>query len=274
MPPLLERFVFRLLWIAAVWFAYTSPAYAGAWLQPRGQGEFIAQSTYYTSTEFFDRDGFTEAQPRFSKYELQPYVEYGLRDNLTIGGTFFAPLTRQSGNEKLGIADPELFVRTMLWHNDTNRLSIQPLVKAKSLYRNSDSTPRSGSKSYDAELSLLYGRNLTLISDRDYLDTRLGYRARSGSLHNQLRVDVAVGVQPIPDWYVIHAVRGVIATHLPENEPFSENGDLDSDLLRAEIGVAYNLNATRRLQVTAFTHAAGRQTGAGFGVTTGFTQRF
>lgn len=266
--------MFRPLCIAVFVTFHASLAHAGAWLQPRGSGQFISQGTYYSNDQFFDRDGDTQPQSRFSKYELQPYVEYGLRDNLTVGGTFFVPLTRQSGNEKLGIADPEFFARTLLWHDNVQRISLQPLIKFASIYRNTNTTPRSGSKSSDAELSLLYGRNLNLISSRDYLDTRIGYRARSGDLHNQVRVDAALGLQPHPDWYIIPAVRGVIATHLPEGEPFRENGDLDSDLLRAELGIAYDLSALRRLQVTAFTHAAGRQTGAGFGITTGFTQQF
>src|SRR6185369_5643836 len=136
---------------------------AGAWLQPKGDGLFILQKSYYTTDKYFDRNGDMQTQPRFTKWETQPYLEYGVLNNLTVGGTFYAQHVHQSSHDKLGIADPELFVRVGLYDDGTQLISLQPLLKLKSQYRN-QTLPRGGSSSTDEELSLFYGRNTNWVS--------------------------------------------------------------------------------------------------------------
>ncbi len=251
-----------------------SAAYAGAWLQPQYHGLAIAQATYYSSDHYFDAEGTSQKQPRFHKYELQPYVEYGLRDNLTLGGSIYLDRVTQSGNENHGLADPEIFARTRLWHSDKAVLSLQPLVKFSSYFVD-DSPPRGGSKSSDAELSLLYGRNVEILSTRDYLDARMGYRTRDSSLADQWRMDLALGLSPTPKWQIIPAVRASLATHLADASTTNpESGDSDARLWKAEITGIYHLNETQWLQTTLFSHVHGEQTGAGYGASVGLAQRF
>lgn len=265
------RRLFSLSLLIAIIFAPT--AHAGAWLQPEGHGLWIAQATYFHNAHFFDADGTRQSQPHFTKYEFQPYAEYGLRPNLTIGGTAYLQQNRQSGSEKIGVADPEFFARTRLWYDDRQVLSLQPLIKLPSAYR-SDASPRSGTDNFDAELSLLYGRNLTLFSDRDYLDLRAGYRARGGALSDQWRADAALGLRLSDRWQVIPAIRMILAAEVPDNVAFRETGDLDYDLTKAEVTAMYTLNEKQNLHLTYFSHVAGRQTGNGYGITAGFSQDF
>ena len=248
-------------------------AYAGAWTQPKGDGLFIAQATYFTSDAFFDENAIKVAQPRFSKYELQPYAEYGLRDWLTIGGSAYLQSIHQAGNSNIGIGDPELFARLRLWQGMKDVFAIQPLVKLPSLYAHSG-TPRGGSRSTDAELSLLYGRNMHILSERDYVDLRVGYRVRGKGLNPQWRVDAALGIHLSESWQVIPAFRGVTAVDYNEYAVFSENAEQDYDLAKAEVTIAYSLDENRWLQATAFDHVAGALTGAGRGFSVGFAQRF
>lgn len=259
--------------IALLTLAFAPAAYAGAWLQPEGQGLAIAQATYFTSTHYMDGNGDRKAQPRFSKYEIQPYVEYGLYKNLTVGATGFAQDDTQSGKNKFGLADPEIFARTPLWKGESQIVSIQPLVKFASIY-GSDGAPRGGSQSTDAELSLLYGANVNLISDRDYVDIRAAYRVRGTSLNDQWQADAALGLQVSEHWQIIPAVRTITSTGIKRSTAFSENGDLDYDLIKAEVTAAYSIDQTRKVQMTAFDHLDGRQTGDGFGVSIGFAQTF
>jgi hypothetical protein len=248
-------------------------AFAGAWLQPKGDGLFIGQATYFASDNFFDADGVKQKQPQFSKEELQPYAEYGLLDNLTIGGTAFAQRDEQSGTSNYGVADPEIFARSVVWRDSVQLVSVQPLLKFHSAF-GSDDPPRGGSSSTDEELALLYGRSLHVISDRDYLDLRGAYRLRGGALNNQWQADAAIGLQVAPRWQIIPAIRGVLATKINDRVAFSENGDLDYDLLKAEVTAAYHLDEQRWLQLCLFDHLAGVETGDGYGVSVGFAQRF
>ncbi len=261
----------RLVFIVVI--GYGAAAHAGAWLQPASQGLFIQQATYYTADGYFDADGTVQPQSRFSKYEWQPYVEYGLLNNLTIGATGYAQQVSQNNATNRGIADPELFARMALWKGTQSVLSIQPLIKFSGSFDSSDS-PRGGSQSTDGEISLLYGQTLPIVTANDYIDLRAGYRIRNRGLNDQLRFDAAAGLKLSPQWEITPALRGVVATAMEKTTTFSENGDRDYALLKAEIAGSYHLNPQQSLQATLFKHVAGIQTGDGYGVSFGFAQRF
>ena len=247
------------------------PALAGAWLQPAGNGIAITQTTYFTSDEFFDTDSARQPQNKFTKYEWQPYVEYGLSERWTVGGTAYLNYVEQNSDDNYGLADAELFARTRLWRDDTSVLSLQPLIKSRSFYQD-NSTPRGGSKSYDAELSLLYGQQFTLLSARDYVDLRLGYRWRSHSRKPQWRADAAVAIHLSDAWQLIGAVRAIYSE--TTSRAFSENGDQDFKLLKTELTAQYAFNDRHWLQASMFTHVDGTMVGAGNGFSLGFGRRF
>lgn len=251
----------------------STPAIAGAWLMPEGEGLAITQLTYFSSDRYWDMDGSAQAQDRFNKWEIQPYVEYGLTDKVTIGGSGYLQHVGQDGASNKGIADPEFFLRMNLWKRGPHVVSLQPLVKLPSLFEHNDSVPRGGSKSTDAEISLLYGRNLDWLSPRDWFDARLGYRYRSQDLNAQYKADMALGLSPAPDWQIIPALRSIAAEEI-ETGPFAQTGDLDYDLVKAELTVAYLLPGGNWLQASYFDHLAGAQTGDGQGVAIGYAVRF
>lgn len=253
--------------------ALAGTAQAGAWLQPKHEGLFVAQATYFSNTEFYDRSGRTRPQAKYTKYELQPYLEYGLADNLTMGATAYLQRADQSNRDNYGIADPEFFLRTALWKGERQIVSIQPLVKLRSEFEH-NTTPRGGSSSTDAELSLLYGRNMDIFSPRDYLDVRVGYRFRGNKLNDQIRADAALGLNVSENWTLVPAMRLIDATKIPSGIAFSENGDQDYTLLKAEIGASYRLSQKQAVSITVFDHIDGKQTGNGSGLSLGFMQRF
>lgn len=263
----------RRLLPAALFCFWSLPAYAGAWLMPEGEGLAITQLTRFTSGTYWDEEGERQPQAGYGKWELQPYVEYGLTKKLTVGGSVYLQRTTQAGSSNHGIADPEFFARAMLWKGERQLVSIQPLIKLPSRFEHPDSNPRGGSKSTDAELSLLYGRNLSWLSDRDYADLRIGYRWRSQDLSPQYRADAAVGLNPTGSWFVIPAVRLIQAAEV-DATVFQQNGDLDYDLLKAELTVAYELSGGDWVQATYFDHLSGRQTGDGHGISVGYAVRF
>lgn len=248
-------------------------AQAGAWLQPEGHGLFIAQANYYTTKSFFDAAGHKQSQPRFTKYEFQPYGEYGVTPWLTLGGSAYAERVSQSGDGNIGVADPEIFARSEVWGDGTQHLSIQPLIKLPSSFRDA-APPRGGSRGVDAELSLLYGTSPNLLSASDYLDTRVGYRVRGNNRSPEWRADVALGLGVTPDLQLVPALRGVLATNLKAAPAFSENGDLDASVLKAEVTGLYHLNSGQWVQASLFRNVIGTQTGAGYGASLGFAQRF
>jgi len=247
-------------------------AYAGAWLQPKGSSLFITQTSYFSSDYYFDADGNKQKQSRFTKGEAQPYAEYGLAENITLGGTLFAQSNAQEGHKKLGMADPQMFARSSIWKSGSQLISLQPLIKFPSQFRNK-TTPRGGSSSTDYELSALYGRSLNLLSNRDYLDVNVGYRVRSGLLNNQYHADAALGLGLGDNWHMIPAIRATFAAKM-NDQNFSQNGDLDYDLVKLELGANYQFSETRSFSISLANHVWGRQIGDGYGASIGFAQKF
>ena len=264
--------VLRLLALLPLLVA-PSAVFAGAWVQPKGDGLLITQATYYSTDTYFDANGDAQSQPTYRKYELQPYAEYGTTDWLTIGGSAYAQSVAQSGGSNHGIADPELFAKLRIWNDEKQTLALQPLLKLRSVF-SSDNNPRGGSRSTDAELSLLYGRSMPLLTPRDYVDVRLGYRMRNRGLSDQLRADAVAGLKLTEHVEIAPALRSVMATKPTDVAAYSENGDLDYHVIKAEVTAIYHLDATQWLQAGMFKHVAGMQTGDGYGVTLGYAQRF
>ena len=77
--------------------------------------------------------------------------------------------------------------------------------------RRSAARPRSGSRSNDVELSILYGRKPDILSPNDYYEMRAAYRYRTNGLNDQWRTDASLGLEVVPNFYVIPAFRTIIA---------------------------------------------------------------
>jgi hypothetical protein len=60
---------------------FFNSALANPWLQKPGEGLLILNGLAYATDTYFDSEGQKTAQPRFSKYELNPYLEYGLNEH-------------------------------------------------------------------------------------------------------------------------------------------------------------------------------------------------
>lgn len=261
-PLTLAAFSFVLLLTA-------QQAHAGAWLKPEGQSEFILSSLYFSSDGFWDRNGNQQAQPRFDKLELNPYLEYGYNDRLTLGGSVFLHSLSQENalgeKDNLGLGNSEWFARTPLWRGEEGILSLQPLIALPSYYEH-DGAPRSGSESFDGELSLLYGHNFTLFGDAHYADTRIGYRHRfDGALDDQIRIDAKIGFALAPSWQFIPAAYSTWSLSSAKNPVFTEDGQQDYDLIKLEAMLRYDLSSATYLQGGGFSHVYGRNVGDGQG---------
>ena len=86
-------------------------ANAAAWLQTEGRWFTASNFVFYQSDTFVDRSGNDSDINTFRKYEFNPYIEYGLTKNITLGTNLFADKLTQSGQDNYGIGDAEFFAR-------------------------------------------------------------------------------------------------------------------------------------------------------------------
>lgn len=241
-------------------------AHAGAWVKDRHSGYAALTTNYYQTGNFYDDNGNSQSQDRFHKFEENLYIEWGISADTTIGTNLFGNYVSQSGKGNVGLSNSEIFLRQKLYADESSVISFQPLLKFASLYQHEN--PRGGSSSYDGDFALLYGRNLHILSDHDYLDSAGAYRLRSDGLASQWRLEAKLGLGItdaltfIPAIYTIRSIS-------PENSSvFTQSGDLDYSLTKLELGASYRYQG-RYYTLTLFRHIEGEQTGSGQGISVG-----
>lgn len=263
-------------------------ALAGAWTQPEGRGQLILNHFYYSSDAFFDADGQRQSQPRFDKFEINPYLEYGISDDWTIGASLFAHYVTQetrtetgsgvtlSGHsDNVGLGNSEIFARWQLYRGGRAAIALQPLVKLPALYAR-NRLPKAGSEAFDAELSLLGGYGFDGWGRAHYIDTRLGYRHRfSAGLEDQLRADLKLGLRLNRALSLIPELSATLAFNGNTDTTFTQDGQNDYDLLKLGLAAQYELHDLAPgafVQLGGFAHVAGRNAGEGYGLllATGF----
>ena len=266
--------IFRLAFILLL--ALPLPALAGAWTLPQDRWEVNLSGFIYRTDEFFDASGERRSQQEFRKYELHPFVEYGYSDELTLGFKTFLHRVEQDGasiSGNYGIADTELFARYQFYKNDSAVLSVQPLLKLPSYYHE-DTLPKGGSEEGDGEMRLLGGYSFPLWGQYHYINAEAAYRYRAGSLRDQWRADISLGMRITDTILIIPTLYATFSTDLPSNPTFRQDGQQDYDLIKLELNSMIDVTDQLYLSGGLFTHLDGRNSGGGEGLRLGVGYRF
>ncbi len=249
-------------------FFDAAPSHAGAWGQPEGQSLLISNSVYYTTGEAFDARGERVEAQGFRKYELNPYLEYGLDGTWTLGASAFLHALEQEQGAftatNSGIGDIELFARRLLVQQDRYVISIQPLLMLPGHYTQEEG-PVAGRGAWDAELAVLGGYGFDWQDRNHYLDMKAAYRHRSGVLSDQYRLSAGLGLNVAEALTLLPEVHFTAPAR--KGDPLASlSGQNDYTLLKAQLSVVWQFNERYALQLGGFRHVAGEDTGAGGGV--------
>jgi hypothetical protein len=245
-------------------------AFSGAWVQPEGATRFILNASAYSASEAFDAAGRRGAVGEFSKYEINPYLEYGLSPAWTVGGSVFLNRVAQENpgggeSDNYGLGESEIFFRSRLYERDGVVVSAQPLLRFSPLYRGGGE-PSAARSGWDGELGLLAGYGFDAYGQHHYLDGKLGYRYRSGAPGDQFRVQAAAGLGVSETVTVLtEAAWTGEAETLPANS-VSLSGQNDYSLLRGQVSALWAYDERHTAQLGVFRHLRGEETGAGGGV--------
>ncbi|MBY0354244.1 MAG: hypothetical protein K2Q12_00780, partial [Rickettsiales bacterium] len=139
---------------------FSAAVSANPWVQKTGHGIAIVNAVAYRTSHNFDTQGEQQSQPRFSKYELNPYLEYGLSDDWTIGTSLFLhklqQATAEADQQNWGLGNSELFVRYQLWRKSRSAVTLEPFGALPAFYANAGS-PRAGRDEGDLGLAVNAG---------------------------------------------------------------------------------------------------------------------
>ena len=184
---------------AIVLTAFQGQAYAGAWLQKKGHGLLILSTTMLSSGQVLDAAGHSVNIPRYNRFDVDAWLEYGLTDRMTL---VFRPQFRSVSLAKpydlhyAGIGYTALGVRVGLWSSSETVFSLQSLLRIPG-------DPLVGASQFETDTRLLYGHSFRLGTWPAFIDTEFAYRFRGGVVPDEIRSDVTFGIRPRPDAMVM-----------------------------------------------------------------------
>lgn len=265
----------RLYWglgVTAVLTALAGQAYAGAWTLEAGKGQLIMTGLYQSADHLWNNRGNKQPQAEYQKYELNPYMEYGLADGLTVGANLSLQRAQQdatsvtSSESNWGIGDSEFFVRKRLWQRDGFILSSESLIKLPSPEFSHDGAPGIGSPNPDmgTGLSAGYGFSAHGLNHFAALDTQ--YRYRFGRQKDQLKIATTVGISTSEKWMVMPQAFFTYRISDPKTASFTQSSGDDYNQIRLQLSTVYKVREDVSLQFGGFHDVSGKNSGIGKGV--------
>ncbi|MBM3608581.1 MAG: hypothetical protein FJX29_09050 [Alphaproteobacteria bacterium] len=193
-------FIFALFGVPGL----CASAFAGAFLQPPGEGQLIVTTVFESSDRFFDRNGRLRPVRDYRKLEMQAYVEYGALENVTIiaatawSGSRFAAL---GGAVSDGFVRSTAGARLRLWHDQDNIISMQATLTAPLA---TEHLPPAFliREVYESDVRLMYARRFKIYVYDGFANFESGYRSHSGR-QDEWRVDATMGLHLNPRWTLI-----------------------------------------------------------------------
>ena len=242
-------------------------AQAGAWLQEEDQGEINLNYSYFSSDESFDASGNKQNGNFFSKNELNPYFEYGVDEDLTIGGSLsfqsIATLSAVTDTDNLTFSYFDIFARTYLVENDDFVISIEPRAHVPV---NSDAALNPEGDDIIPELKLAFGAPFQLFDQYSFIDIAGTYRLRdedtlNNELKDMIKLEGTIGLKLEKDIMLL----GQVFHEQSLGRKTADNTPGNYDLTKLQASVAYDYWETVFIQLGAFSHVDGVNTSAGEG---------
>ncbi len=278
-----------------------SVTYSAAWTQGRGDKQLILTVSGYKSSDYYDDNYDSQSSGQdFSKLEINPFFEYGLTDDFTVG---ISP-TLQSlvfktgqGDTKvydfrqcgvIGVSDDseittqileiEAFARYKLLDKNNFVLSAQSLVKSPCILH-SEGNFAIVDATTDVEIRALAGYGFKWAPDFLDDDTKpfagqyhfanieVAYRKRPSRFADQVKIDSTIGLRYKSDLLFLGQLFTVISTEkevVEQTDFFSREEGYSSAKL--QLSAIQQLTKKSSIQVGLFKDMWGRNAGNGAGV--------
>ncbi|MBI9090625.1 MAG: hypothetical protein JEZ12_15520 [Desulfobacterium sp.] len=244
---------------------------AGAYGQQKGHFFYSLQSYYYSTDQYIDeKSDRHDRGGTYTKFELNPYLEYGVTDKDTVTvNSFYNWLTDDapgSTRKTQGVTDLEIGWQHRILTGKNRVAAIHGMVIIPAGY-SIDDDPRLGYNRFGAEASLLYGQSFKLSDKYGFVDLRLGYRDYLGYPSSQIRGNATVGYDILTRWQLLAA--GDLQYGLKDGHGKQLGLNLQAQpnyrLLKLSLGARFRINAQYSLVVGGYQHVWGEETGGGGG---------
>lgn len=242
-------------------------AHASPWARPDGELLIISTANYFRA----DLSSQDPAGGEFRRVESDTYLEYGLTEDITIGGKAIygntwltrAGLTQTSN----GFTEIEGFAQYQVLRNMKHSGSVKLSVARPAAFQ-SGARENFQSEGVDAEIAALYGRNLVFEPIKVFAAAETGYRKRFGDAADLIRTQVTLGVEPSRHWVLLF--EGFSSFSLRNERP----GGVDFDIVKLQPSVVYRFNRRWAVQAGVNEEIAGRNLARGRTFFLGFWSAF
>lgn len=178
-------------------FALSSPAHAGAWPVPVGQGQIITTTVTDSASRGFDDKWALNQDIEFSKFETQFFWEHGLTENITFtGSTTYQDVdfVSRTGNESVqGFGTSGLGGRYSFYKKDGSVAALQfTYVIAGKGENIADADLGRGGNGID--IRLLAGRNFKFLKRDGFIDVQAAHIIRRSNAPSTNKADLTTGL--------------------------------------------------------------------------------
>jgi hypothetical protein len=244
--------------------------YAGAWTSDAGHGQVIVTTSFFQTTENFDKSGAAQKfgnNGRFRQFMVESYLEYGLTRRATLivkaPADFLDYSNDYGAQHSAGFGDLEIACRGRL-NSPESSWAVSGQVTAAFPAYSERRNPAPGNHQEDLEGRLLVGHSLNRLHHA-FWDAEAAYRFRSGAPADQVRADLTGGLDLTPRLMLLGQTFLIFGLRngAPVAAITNPNAQSDFDLYKVQASLVIRLWHGTRLQAGWNDAFAGRNTGQG-----------
>jgi len=241
-------------------------ARAGAWTLPDGTGQATVTTTVSSAKRAFSPNGAMQSIGRYSKSEVQGWVDYGMSDRFTAivaPGLQHVDIAAPNDSQRTGLGYSEFGGRYSLLQGTSWVLSGQTTLRVPGT--NDIGNPAAiGYTGVETDVRALFGAAFPVYGMPAFVDLQLAQRFRAGAAPNEFRADVTFGIRPAEHWLLLAQSFNVISED-SGSPPFARY-----EYFKVQLSAVYAFTPALSVQLGGFTTYAGRnalqENGAVFGV--------
>lgn len=238
----------------AAWLASAPGAYASPWAREPGELFVISRMSYFSADlATFDQPGADER--RFERLEGASYLEYGLTRRITLGAKIVYGSSWLTAGPQIqaanGFSDIDAFGQYEFRRTNRDAASVRLGVTRPSRF-GAGARAALQSDGVDAELAALYGRTLIDRGVKVFATADVAYRKRFSDAADQLRPQLAIGVEPSRAWLLLAEAHGEFSLR-------NENNDgVDFDVVKIQPSIVWRATPYWGLQAGLSEEITGR----------------
>ncbi len=198
--------------VALYGLVFANETLAGAWTEPEDATQTISTFTYSRAARSYDAASNPTIPIRYTKLLTQTYIEYGVRDWLTLtADPEYAKAESGPPGGPIEVANAFAIgagarIRLAQYHGV---FSVEGSYKSAGAFDTSVSVNQESARQF--EIRALYGTNFDVLDMTAFADFEVGQRFIAGARPSETPIDITLGLHITPQTMILAQNFNVIA---------------------------------------------------------------